>query len=129
MSSIKQQQANRLNAQKSTGPRTLQGKAVSRFDALKTGMDAESQIIPGEDPAAFQKLTEEYHQQLPDLHASEPLPNQPPNPGIGFVPSIRSATPHIGYRGPMERHNALSAGGCGATPVTVIDTGKSEFAW
>jgi hypothetical protein len=63
MSSLKQQQANRLNAQKSCGPRTLQGKAISRFNALKTGMDAESQIIPGEDPAAFQKLTEEYHQR------------------------------------------------------------------
>jgi hypothetical protein len=63
MSSIKQQQANRLNAQRSTGPRTLQGKSVSRFNALKTGIDAESQVIPGEDPAAFDDLAEEYRQR------------------------------------------------------------------
>ena len=30
MATLRQIQANRLNAQKSTGPRTLQGKAVSR---------------------------------------------------------------------------------------------------
>jgi hypothetical protein len=63
MSSIKQKQANRLNSQKSCGPRTLQGKAVSRFNALKTGIDAESRIIPGEDPVEFANIAEEYHQR------------------------------------------------------------------
>ena len=63
MSSIKQIQANQQNAQKSTGPRTLQGKAVSRFNALKSGIDAESQTIPGEDPAGLDNLAEEYHQR------------------------------------------------------------------
>ncbi len=63
MSSIKQKQANQQNALKSTGPRTLQGKAVSRFNALKTGIDAESQTIPGEDPIAFENLAQEYHQR------------------------------------------------------------------
>ena len=63
MSSIKQKQANQQNAQKSTGPRTLQGKAVSRFNALKTGMDAVSQVIPGEDPTALANLAEEYQQR------------------------------------------------------------------
>jgi hypothetical protein len=42
--------ANRANAQKSTGPRTAEGKAASRLNALKHGLDAESLIIPGEDP-------------------------------------------------------------------------------
>ena len=63
MSSIKQKQANQQNALKSTGPRTLQGKAVSRFNALKSGIDAESQTIPGEDPAGLDNLAEEYHQR------------------------------------------------------------------
>ena len=47
MSSLKQTEANRLNAQKSTGPRTTAGRAVSRFNALKSGIDAEAEVIPG----------------------------------------------------------------------------------
>src|SRR5712692_1565455 len=43
--------ANRLNAQKSTGPKTPEGKAASSLNALKSGIDAWSHIIPGEDPA------------------------------------------------------------------------------
>ena len=42
--------ANRANALKSTGPRSESGKAASRFNALKHGLDAESLILPGEDP-------------------------------------------------------------------------------
>ena len=51
MATIQQIEANRLNAQKSTGPRSVEGKAVSCFNATKTGIDAKSQIIRGEDPA------------------------------------------------------------------------------
>ena len=36
MATTLQIEANRRNAQNSTGPRTDQGKAVSRFNALKT---------------------------------------------------------------------------------------------
>jgi hypothetical protein len=38
--SVRKQQANRNNAKKSTGPRTAQGKAHSRFNALKHGLCA-----------------------------------------------------------------------------------------
>jgi len=41
--------ANRTNAQKSTGPRSVEGKAASRFNALKHGMDAKSIVLPNED--------------------------------------------------------------------------------
>jgi len=34
--------ANRANAQKSTGPRSVEGKAASRFNALKHGLDVQS---------------------------------------------------------------------------------------
>jgi hypothetical protein len=61
MSSLKQQEANRLNAQKSAGPRTLAGKAVSRFNALKSGIDAEAETLP--------------------FAAEEPEPLQPDTPG------------------------------------------------
>ena len=61
MSSLKQIEANRLNSQKSTGPRSVEGKAAVCFNALKSGIDAKSQVIPGEDPAALELLTAEYH--------------------------------------------------------------------
>jgi hypothetical protein len=61
MSTQKQIEANRLNAQKSTGPRTPAGKSVSRMNALKTGIDAESQVIRGESAAALAALTAEYY--------------------------------------------------------------------
>jgi hypothetical protein len=61
MASLRQIDANRRNSQKSTGPRTTAGKAASRLNALRTGIDAESQLIPGEDPAALRALITEYH--------------------------------------------------------------------
>src|ERR1700719_374172 len=60
MATIKQIEANRLNSQKSTGPRSVEGKARSSQNALKSGIDAESLIIHGEDRAALETLTQEY---------------------------------------------------------------------
>jgi hypothetical protein len=70
MTSQKQIQANRRNAQKSTGPRTLRGKAISRFNALDTGIFAAQEIVPGEDRAELDALanlyTERWDPQLPE---------------------------------------------------------------
>ena len=44
---------NRRNASKSTGPRTPEGKARSRFNAVKHGCRARLPILPGEDPEAY----------------------------------------------------------------------------
>jgi hypothetical protein len=63
MASQRQIEANRRNAQKSSGPRTLQGKAVSRFNALQTGIDADRAVIPGESPFGLECLTREYYQR------------------------------------------------------------------
>ena len=60
MSTQKQIDANRHNAQKSTGPRSVAGKAVSRMNALKSGVHAESEIIRGENTADLETLTAEY---------------------------------------------------------------------
>src|ERR1700726_1844730 len=49
--------ANRLNAQKSTGPTSPEGKAASSMNALKSGIDAHSHIIRGEAPAELEALT------------------------------------------------------------------------
>jgi hypothetical protein len=64
MATAAQIAAHRLNAQKSTGPRTPEGKAASSFNALKHGMDAASIVIPGEDPAEYDTLASDYHRQF-----------------------------------------------------------------
>src|SRR5260221_2096664 len=56
MSSQRQIDANRLNAQKSTGPSTPEARAAVGLNSLKYGLYAETLILPGEDPAAFEAL-------------------------------------------------------------------------
>jgi len=53
--------ANRRNAQKSTGPRSVEGKAISRMNALQSGIHAESNIISGEDENDLAELTETFY--------------------------------------------------------------------
>ncbi|HUI55578.1 MAG TPA: hypothetical protein VLY04_11430 [Bryobacteraceae bacterium] len=60
MATLKQIEANRLNSQKSTGPRSPEGKAAVRMNALKSGIDAKSTIVRGENPADLEALTNEY---------------------------------------------------------------------
>ena len=71
MSSTAQIAANRLNSQKSTGPRSVEGKAVSKFNALKHGIDAASACIPGEDPIERQQLTEAFFQRFMPVEPDE----------------------------------------------------------
>src|SRR5450631_1211196 len=63
--------ANRANAQKSTGPRSVEGKSASRFNALKHGIDADSIVIPGEDPADYDALRAHYLHEYRPQSASE----------------------------------------------------------
>ena len=49
----KRAEANRRNAARSTGPRTPEGKANSRFNALKHGLAARIDVLPDEDPLAL----------------------------------------------------------------------------
>ena len=56
--------ANRRNALHSTGPRSAEGKAASRFNALKTGIQAKSLVIPGEDPVELEELAAGYHREF-----------------------------------------------------------------
>jgi len=48
--------ANRENAKRSTGPRTEQGKARSRLNALRFGLTADTIVLPGEDPEELEML-------------------------------------------------------------------------
>ena len=54
--------ANRLNAQKSTGPCTIEGKAVASQNSVKHGLLAERDVINSESPADFDL----YRRQLLD---------------------------------------------------------------
>jgi len=54
--SDKQHQANRQNAQHSTGPVTPEGRAAVRLNALTYGLRARSTIIEGEDPEEYKRL-------------------------------------------------------------------------
>ena len=56
MATLKQFEANRRNAQKSTGPKTPEGKAACRMNALRHGLRARSVLLPGEDPTEFHQL-------------------------------------------------------------------------
>jgi hypothetical protein len=60
MATSHQIEANRLNSQKSTGPRTPEGKAASSQNALKSGLDADSQFVIGENSDEFAALQYEY---------------------------------------------------------------------
>jgi hypothetical protein len=62
MASESQIIANRLNAQKSTGPRTIEGKTVASQNSLKHGLLAESDVISSENQADFDL----YRRQLLD---------------------------------------------------------------
>ena len=55
---------NRRNAQKSTGPRTPEGKDRSRFNAVKHGMTAKTLVLPGEDPEALQHRLDGWTESL-----------------------------------------------------------------
>jgi len=54
--SDKQKAANRENAQHSSGPKTPEGKAAVRFNALTWTLRARSLILPDEDHADYQQL-------------------------------------------------------------------------
>jgi hypothetical protein len=73
MPTEKQQAASRANAQKSTGPRTSAGKAISRFNALKHGIFAVHQIMFDEKPEDLAELSAEYHEHHSPADADECL--------------------------------------------------------
>src|SRR5471032_1136388 len=73
MATLNQTDANRRNAQLSTGPRTAEGKLASSMNALKTGIDAESSVIPGEDAAALADLTERFYRDCQPQTAIETI--------------------------------------------------------
>ena len=51
----------RSNAQISTGPTSVTGKAVSSMNAFKTGIDAKSLVLPSENLADLEQLAADFY--------------------------------------------------------------------
>ena len=59
MTSRRQLEANRVNAKRSTGPRTPSGKARSRMNAVNHGLTAKNVVVAGEKPEDFDAFRDE----------------------------------------------------------------------
>ena len=62
--SVMQLEANRKNAEKSTGPRTAEGKEIVSRNALKHGLFSRYLLLDDEDPAEYQALLDDLHAEL-----------------------------------------------------------------
>ena len=63
--------ANQQNAQKSTGPKTSEGKATSKLNALTHGLTAKDVLLPEEDEGAFDGLCDQFESELQPVGALE----------------------------------------------------------
>ena len=70
MTSIARRDANRRNAQRSTGPRTPAGKATSSKNALQHGLLAAQTLLPDEDADALTALSTGLIDQLAPSRAA-----------------------------------------------------------
>ena len=73
MTSEKKIEANRQNALRSTGPRTPEGKAAVRLNALKHGLLSQQVLLPGEDADALRELGEALRAELQPVGVLENL--------------------------------------------------------
>ncbi|MHC4750707.1 MAG: hypothetical protein ACYTFW_12625, partial [Planctomycetota bacterium] len=64
MSTEAQINANQQNSQKSTGPRTAEGKAAVSQNAVKHGLFASEAVIKGENEADFDLFSKEMLSEL-----------------------------------------------------------------
>jgi hypothetical protein len=71
MASQKQILANRENAKRSCGPRTLPGKASSSMNALKTGVFAKHLLLPDDNAKEFGRLRLELHDEWRPVGSTE----------------------------------------------------------
>jgi hypothetical protein len=73
MSTEAQIKANQQNSQKSTGPRTAQGKAAVSKNAVKHGLFASQDVVKGENKADFDLFSEEMLSELAPVGAMESM--------------------------------------------------------
>lgn len=110
MATEAQIQANRLNAQKSTGPRTAEGKAVVAQNAIRHGLWARQAVVMGE----FESCRDE---MLAELAPEGPMESALAQRAVGLAWRLRRAngsrtrpsTPSV-PRIPPARSPALRSG-------------------
>jgi len=73
MSTQKQIDANRRNAQKSTGPKTPAGLAAIRYNAVKHGLTASQAVLDIEDKANFKHLLNTFRSEYNPVGTMENL--------------------------------------------------------
>jgi len=73
MSTAAQILANRQNAQKSTGPKSVEGKAIVAKNAIKHGLFAIEEVIKGEKQADFDLFSEKMLEELHPAGAVESM--------------------------------------------------------
>jgi hypothetical protein len=72
MTTERQRAANRVNARRSTGPKSPEGKRATRLNGLRHGILANAAVvIPGEDESAFEALRNAVHADLAPCGALE----------------------------------------------------------
>ncbi|MCC7498454.1 MAG: hypothetical protein IT160_12805 [Bryobacterales bacterium] len=64
MSTAAQITANRINATRSTGPRSLEGKKKASANATRHGLAGAFHLLPGEDPAQWAALLHAYREEF-----------------------------------------------------------------
>lgn len=64
MATQKQVKANRLNAQYSSGPKTIKGKVTVAQNALKHGIFSKQLVLDDESKEEFKKVKEEFYEQF-----------------------------------------------------------------
>jgi hypothetical protein len=79
---IDRAEINRRNSTRSTGPRTPEGKARSRFNAVKHGMSATPPVLPGEDPDAFRRRREAWAEALSPRRRRRAVPGRAGGDGL-----------------------------------------------
>ncbi len=76
MSTQEQTNANRKNAQSSTGPKTPEGKAISSQNGVKHGFFAKNDVISGEDPAAYEQHRQDIYDEFAPMTPTESVLTQ-----------------------------------------------------
>ena len=71
MISAKQLAANRLNSLKSTGPRTPEGKAITRLNAVRDGLTGQLMVVPREEHSIFVSFSQQLTASLDPWGAQE----------------------------------------------------------
>lgn len=69
--SVMQLEANRTNAEKSTGPKTDEGKQIVARNAVKHGLFSRHLVVSDEDPSEYQALLYDLHAALNPVGALE----------------------------------------------------------